>query len=309
MIITAANSDRNQLNQLIRDELLKSGAVHDSQSFKTLTSANITGPTALMADSYKKDQVLILTKDAGDLKVGTQATVLSVNRQDNTLSVQYKENTGAEKQARINLAKDGLKLSTYNLTERQFGVGDSIVFLKNDKRDRGIGVCNGQLGKIKSIDHEGNITAQVGKREVSFNARTGYNYLDHSYALTEYKSQGATVDKLIWHADTNKQISYNSFYVATTRCKKTLSVYTNDATELEHRAGIEQFKYSTLDYAKERLADLKQRSLDGLSILLSNTPSLAKTLENVKHVIDRHLGKARERDQGREHDRGMSLSL
>jgi hypothetical protein len=71
--------------------------------------------------------------------------------------------------------------------------------------------------------------------------------LTPAYALSAHKSQGMTVDKIIWHADTQKEVSTNSAYVAITRCKYDISVYTDDPEALQKKARKEQEKYSTID--------------------------------------------------------------
>ncbi len=73
--------------------------------------------------------------------------------------------------------------------------------------------------------------------------------MDHAYAITDYKSQGATTQRLIWYAPIDAgPLSSNSFYVAITRCKEEVGVYTNDAESLREKVKTEQQKESTLDY-------------------------------------------------------------
>ena len=46
-------------------------------------------------------------------------------------------------------------------------------------------------------------------------------------------------------------ISSNSFYVAITRCKEEVAVYTDDAERLKENVKKEQHKESTLDYTEQ----------------------------------------------------------
>ena len=76
-----------------------------------------------------------------------------------------------------------------------------------------------------------------------------FNYIDHAYAITDYKSQGATTQRLLWYAPTDAgPLSSNSFYVAITRCKEEVGVYTDNAEALREKVKREQQKESTLDY-------------------------------------------------------------
>ena len=77
--------------------------------------------------------------------------------------------------------------------EREFSPSDRVYFLKND---RSLGVKNGSLGSIVMLkDHEAEIRLDgPGYRSVVV-AFDQYNHLDHGYAATLHKGQGATVDR------------------------------------------------------------------------------------------------------------------
>ncbi|MDX1060625.1 Ti-type conjugative transfer relaxase TraA, partial [Sinorhizobium medicae] len=78
---------------------------------------------------------------------------------------------------------------------RNFAAGDQIVFLKNEGS---LGVKNGMLGKIVEASPN-RVVAEIGAgehhRQVIIEQRF-YNNLDHGYATTIHKSQGATVDRV-----------------------------------------------------------------------------------------------------------------
>ncbi len=59
-----------------------------------------------------------------------------------------------------------------------------------------------------------------------------YQYIDHGYAVVEYKSQGGTWQNVIVHADTAKETTYNSQYVAQSRGKSDVQIYTNDTARV-----------------------------------------------------------------------------
>ncbi|GLS36542.1 hypothetical protein GCM10010869_21310 [Mesorhizobium tianshanense] len=75
---------------------------------------------------------------------------------------------------------------------RHFNAGDQIVFLKNEGA---LGVKNGLIGRV--VEAAPNlITVMVGegdqRRQVTVESRS-YNNLDHGYATTIHKAQGASV--------------------------------------------------------------------------------------------------------------------
>jgi Ti-type conjugative transfer relaxase TraA len=97
--------------------------------------------------------------------------------------------------------------------EREFSPGDRVYFLKND---RSLGVKNGSLGSIVMLkDHEAEIRLDgPGYRSVVV-AFDQYNHLDHGYAATLHKGQGATVDQA--HVMASKLFDRHTAYVGMTR--------------------------------------------------------------------------------------------
>ena len=257
LLITGTNKDKDALNTLIRPELVRQGLIKNSKHCEVFRTKSLAGTGAMAADSYQRGQVIVTNNTCGKIPRGTQAEIQSVDLTKNTITVRYwdKEHqnyvTGD-----IDVRKDSKKFSTFDKIEREFGVGDRIIFLKNDRKV--VGVNNGEVGKITSIDNEGNVKAILldsePKKEVEFNINNkgarAFNYIDHAYAITDYKSQGATTQRLLWYAPTDAgPLSSNSFYVAITRCKEEVGVYTDNAETLREKVKSEQQKESTLDYA------------------------------------------------------------
>jgi len=79
--------------------------------------------------------------------------------------------------------------------ERAFAVGDRVVCQRND---RTLGVVNGQRGEIAAIDGESRGVWLRLSDGTSVELDSSYveaSHLDHGYALTAHKAQGATVDR------------------------------------------------------------------------------------------------------------------
>ena len=74
-----------------------------------------------------------------------------------------------------------------------------------------------------------------------------YNYVDHAYAITDYKSQGGSYSKVIFSA-LAERVNLNSFYVAATRAKDDFYLLTDDVDKLTKHASLPQDKKSTLDH-------------------------------------------------------------
>lgn len=110
---------------------------------------------------------------------------------------------------------------------RAFSVGDRIVFGRND---RDLGVKNGMLGTVERVSPSRVVVTLDGDppRKVALDPRQ-YASLDHGYAVTIHKSQGATVDRAYVLA--SRSMDRHLAYVAMTRHREALGVYVrpNDA--------------------------------------------------------------------------------
>lgn len=139
--------------------------------------------------------------------------------------------------------------------ERFFAAGDQIVFLKNDSA---LGVKNGMIGRVAEAA-PGRIVAHVGdgeaRREVRVEARL-YGDVDHGYATTIHKSQGATVDRVRVLASLS--LDRHLAYVAMTRHRENLHVHYGRRS-FEKNGGLaavlsrRNAKETTLDYERGAL--------------------------------------------------------
>ncbi|WP_315927462.1 Ti-type conjugative transfer relaxase TraA [Mesorhizobium sp. SP-1A] len=128
--------------------------------------------------------------------------------------------------ARVKLAERGLVAEGFAFkTEdgpRNFAAGDRIVFLKNEGS---LGVKNGMLAKVVEAT-TGRIIAEIGegeqRRQVVVEQRL-YDNVDHGYATTIHKAQGATVDRVKVLASLS--LDRHLTYVAMTRHREDLAIY------------------------------------------------------------------------------------
>ena len=138
---------------------------------------------------------------------------------------------------------------------RRFDAGDQIVFLKNEGS---LGVKNGMIGHV--VEAAANrIVATVGegdqRRQVTIEQQF-YNNIDHGYATTIHKAQGATVDRVKVLASLS--LDRHLTYVAMTRHREDLQVYFGRRS-FEMNGGLTKIlsrrnvKETTLDYERGTL--------------------------------------------------------
>jgi conjugative relaxase-like TrwC/TraI family protein len=248
LVVTPLNKDRKELNTNIRLNLKQKGVLNGQEHLFIVREHRSLPPSErYFADSYHVGDFVSTNGRIKGVKIGTEGHIVASDKQAQTVTLV----TSDRRTVNINVAKDGERIKAFQEKSVPLMEGDKIVFLKND---RPLKVQNGLTAEIKKIDARGNITVSTdSKKDISFNINHSYNYLDHGYAVTDYKSQGQTSREVIFHANTEKINSYNSFYVAVTRGTENINVYTNDKEKLKEQVKKEVIKTSTLDHDKPQI--------------------------------------------------------
>ncbi|MCP2156409.1 UNVERIFIED_ORG: Ti-type conjugative transfer relaxase TraA [Rhizobium sp. SLBN-170] len=110
-----------------------------------------------------------------------------------------------------------------NNGKRAFGPGDRIIFLENN---RDLGVKNGMLGTVEHVEPNKIIARLDGRGGDSVSIPTdSYQAIDHGYATTIHKNQGATVDRAFVLASST--MDRHLTYVAMTRHRDGVQLYAN----------------------------------------------------------------------------------
>jgi len=111
-------------------------------------------------------------------------------------------------------------------SDEAFDVGDRVIVTKNNYD---IGVINGDVGEVTSVDHskEGGVYVSF---ENGFSAKLPWEFADHNivhaYAVTVHRSQGMEYDRVILVWPPNRWCQYRElFYTAITRGKKEVFIF------------------------------------------------------------------------------------
>ena len=151
----------------------------------------------------------------------------------------------------------GERIYQTNEGARSFAAGDRVVFLENN---RDLGVKNGMLGTVVSAE-DGRLTARLdgldrdGADRVVPVDEAAYPAVDHGYATTIHKTQGATVDRSFVLA--SGTMDRHLTYVALTRHRDGVELHAGrdafgDLAGLSARLGRDGSKEVTLDYIDQK---------------------------------------------------------
>ena len=107
---------------------------------------------------------------------------------------------------------------------RMFAVGDEVIGRRNDYR---AGILNGTRGVITALHPDAETVTMRTAEGEQITLHRGYlqrGLLDHAYAITVHKSQGATFDRAFLLGD--DRLYREAGYVALSRAKDTTRIYT-----------------------------------------------------------------------------------
>ncbi len=250
LIITSRNDYRKAINGKIR-----AGLELEGDKFQIRENINLQGIAAHYNSKYEKGMIVAIQ---GKIEGFQQGQVLEiVGRSTHSKKIIVKPQGGTREQEReLNVFNHGDKLQVYKDSERTFEKGDLIIFTKNTtlSKEKRMEVKNGDRAYIKSIDGEGNIVTENGKK---FNINK-MPYLDHGYAVTDVKSQGSTTDHVVIMADA-QMANYNSFYTQLTRPKYDITLYTDSKEQLLANVEKDLEEKSTLNYTLNKDGTKKQQ--------------------------------------------------
>jgi len=167
---------------------------------------------------------------------------------------------------------------------REIAEKDRIIFTANDKW---LGVMNGTMATIEKLA-EDKITARTDAGERISWSMEKYNSIDYAYAVTNYKAQGMTVDKVVADMNTKGAVqTRNALYVDISRARKNAIVYTDDKAKLEKQTREFAVKITSRDFEK-KLERMRERGGITNNDCYHAPPDSGELLEKALAEIEKH---------------------
>ncbi|WP_169449844.1 MobF family relaxase [Paludibacterium yongneupense] len=142
-------------------------------------------------------------------------------------------------------------MTAYRVAVREFAPGDRVRVTGNDHMQ---GLVNGDRASVLSIDAQRQtITLMLDEQNTVQLDASKPLHLDHGYCSTIHSAQGQTVDRVLIDADTRSLTSNESaYYVAISRAREEVKIYTNDREMLPDVMSRQDLKSSALDLDRDR---------------------------------------------------------
>ncbi|MEM9149567.1 MAG: MobF family relaxase, partial [Cyanobacteria bacterium P01_F01_bin.3] len=241
LILSGTNAERLALTADLRAALQTEGSLGaDTYQMQSLRSLDRTSAQLKYACAYAAGDVVVPVRDYRryGLKKKAQYTVISRDIENNQVMVRAPDGS--------TITFDPSRCAdktTYVTQEIVIAPGDRLRWTRNDAVK---GIRNGQLVTVESIDAKGTATLKDASGQTTTVDLSGQQYLDYALVSTTYSSQGKTADQVL--VSTDSTISKEGLYVAVSRAKQKLSVYTADKEQLFKRAERSSAKENPSDY-------------------------------------------------------------
>ncbi len=245
LIITGTNASRNALNDLVHDKL---GLSAKGFNFNLLTRVDTTQAQRRSARYYEVGTIIQPERDyRNGLLAGNQYKVMNVDTEKNHIQVAHLQ-TG--ELIDFNPSRT-TKLSIYELRQSELSAGDSVRITRNNAK---LDLVNGERYEVLAVTPT---TVTIGKRaeDGSIERRlmldadkTHPLHMDYAYTSTVHSAQGLTATQVILNQETYSRTTKSDvFYVAISRAKEKISVYTDDMTKLPFAVSRREEKGAALD--------------------------------------------------------------
>lgn len=241
LIVVGTNEARREINSLVRENLGVSGG----KEIRVLNNIDMTRAEAREARSYKLDMIIVPERTyAKSIVKDVQYRVSGVDAKKNELSLVDPEG----KTIKVNPATSSL-IRAYEQDKINLAGGEWIRITRNDKS---LDLRNGERYQVVSAT-EKNVVVKQGEKQVSIPYNNKPLNMQYGYATTVHSAQGLTSDRVLIDADVKSKTSNKSvFYVAISRPRHDIKIYTNDKQKLSESMNREPKKYAALELRDPR---------------------------------------------------------
>lgn len=262
LVLAGTNVEKLALTQAIRGKLKIEGSLGATANITQLQALNLTKVQLRYTHNFELGNVVMPTRNykRRGLEKGKLYEVVGKNPDRLIL----KADDGKQLEVDANFDK-----AVYQREQIEIAVGDRLQWKKNDRQ---LQRRNGQEFVVTAIERD---SAQIqyldSNRTETINLKQAQN-LDYALVNTIYSSQGKTTDKALIAAD--HTIGQESFYVAISRARHNVKLYTKDKSELLELAQESKAKDNALELLMKQVKETQKQSSKAL-LLQGTTVSIS----------------------------------
>lgn len=236
LVVSGTNEARRNINHKIRNNLnLIAG-----KNIPTLEEKNFTKAQLRELSTYKTGDFIQTERNYQSMGMnkGDLAQIQEIKQSYIILQKSDGSITKWEPQKKN-------KVSVYHQNDKEIAVGEIVRFTRNDPEKQ---IHNGDRGKVITIDENQNIYLQKENGKMLKLDGGKPLHLEYGYCSTVHAAQGKTCDRVLIEADTKSLTSArDNYYVAISRARHEVKIYTNDKDKLPEAMNRLNDKQSALE--------------------------------------------------------------
>ncbi len=241
LVLARTNIERLALTQAMRSGLQEQGILGaDGFVLQSLRRKDLTTAQASYLKAYAPGDVLVPIQDyrKQGLIRGEQYRVIALNPEAQQVVLETPNGSILS----VDPAACPRK-TVYTAQSIQVAVGDRLRWTRNNAK---AGIRNGQGFVVTELAADGTATIRDGAGQASTINLSGNQYVDYAWVSTTYSSQGKTAERVL--ALLEETTHREAFYVAISRAKRAVTLYTTSQADLVRLAQVSRAKENVSDY-------------------------------------------------------------
>ncbi len=248
LVLAGTNKERLAITQAIREHKKADGSLGHVTNITQLQAKDLTTVQKRYTHNFEPGDLVMPTRSYKRRGLEKGKLYEVVGKDTDRLLLKATDGKQLE-------VDTGFNKAVYQRQSIEIAKGDRLRWTKNDRQ---LGRRNGQEFVVKAID--GN-KAQIEYLDSGLTESVNLQqaqHLDYAIVSTTYSSQGKTADSVLIAAD--HTIGQESFYVAVSRARYDLKLYTEDKDNLLALAQLSKAKENALFVLRQKELEKQHQS-------------------------------------------------
>ncbi|ACC85356.1 MobF family relaxase [Nostoc punctiforme] len=284
LVLAGTNFERLAITQAIRGHLKAEGSLGTATTITQLQAKDLTSVQMRYTHNFELGDMVMPTRNYKRRGLSKGKLYEVVDKDSDQLTL--KASDGKHFQV-----DTGFKKAVYQRQQIELAEGDRLRWTKNDRQ---LGRRNGQEFVVKAIAGYNAQIQYLESGQTEFINLQQAQHLDYAIVSTTYSSQGKTADQVLIAADNT--IGQESFYVAVSRARYELKLYTEDKDNLLALAQSSRAKENALVLLRQKELEKQHQSKLEKEMVVT-APIVAKT--PTKEAEEQRSGGAEEQSNSK----------
>jgi AAA domain/TrwC relaxase len=267
LVVTPTHAEAAKITQSIRDGLKAQSKLKNERIITAWVPTHLTDAEKADATQYDPGNLIQFHQNAPGFTKGSRLIVTEGDKLPTELAKRFE---------------------AFRATDLALAGGDAVRVTAGGKTKDGHRLSNGTLLTVQGFNKRGDIIVNHG-----WVIDRDFGHLAHGYCITSHASQGITVDKVFigMFSESLPATSERTGYVAITRGREQVQIFTDDRNELLHALSRPDAPMSATELAK---------STNQKPAVRNKPPKHLTTAQQLAAVAARHHFQA---ERGSDHDR------